>query len=135
MGRLIFGVFMLLHGLVHLLYAGQSGRLFELQPNMAWPDGAWAFARLLGNETTRLLGSIAFILAAVGFAAGGIGILVKQAWWHPVVVATAVYSSVIFILFWDCKVQKLHDKGAVGILINLLILAALLIWHWPHFDF
>ena len=31
---ILFGIFLILHGLVHLLYAGQSSRLFELQPGM-----------------------------------------------------------------------------------------------------
>jgi hypothetical protein len=34
MSRIIFGVFIVLHGLVHLLYFGQSARYFELQPEM-----------------------------------------------------------------------------------------------------
>ena len=42
MFRIIFGIFIILHGLVHLLYFGQSTRYFELQPGMVWPDGAWA---------------------------------------------------------------------------------------------
>jgi hypothetical protein len=32
--RFIIGVFIVLHGLVHLLYFGHSRRLFELQPGM-----------------------------------------------------------------------------------------------------
>ena len=36
--RFILSVFIVLHGLVHLLYFGQSRRLFELQPGMAWPE-------------------------------------------------------------------------------------------------
>jgi len=45
--RLIIGVFIVLHGLVHLLYFGQSWRFFELQPEMVWPEDSWAFSRLL----------------------------------------------------------------------------------------
>lgn len=71
------------------------------------------------------------ILAAVGFALGGVGLLMRQAWWQPVTIGTAVFSSVIFILLWDKKMQKLHDKGGVNILINIGILAALLILKWP----
>ncbi len=37
--RLIIGVFLVLHGLVHLLYAGQSARLFELQEGLAGRTG------------------------------------------------------------------------------------------------
>jgi hypothetical protein len=83
--RIIFGVFIVLHGLVHLLYFGQSMRLFELQPGMVWPDGSWVFSKLLGDGGTRLLASVSCVLATVGFAAGGIGILARQAWWRPTV--------------------------------------------------
>jgi len=75
----LFGAFLVLHGLVHLLYFGQSRKLLELQPGPTWPDGSWAFSRLLGDETTRLLASIACLLAAVGFVVGGAGVFVKQA--------------------------------------------------------
>jgi hypothetical protein len=126
--RFVFGIFIVLHGLVHLLYFGQSRRLFELQPGMVWPDGSWAFSKLLGNEVTRLLASIFCVLAAISFVAGGTGILVRQAWWRPVVVGSAAFSAVIFILFWDGEVRKLADKGGVALLINLAILVAVLIF-------
>ena len=122
----------MLHGLVHLLYFGQSWRLFELQPGMVWPDGSWAFSKLFGNEITRLLASISCVLAAIGFVAGGIGIPVMQTWWRPVVVGSAAFSAVIIVLFWDGVAQKLADKGGIGLLINLAILVALLILRWPH---
>ena len=72
--NIISGVFFLLHGLVHLLYFGQSARLFELQPGMVWPDGSWTFRRHFGDEATRVLASTLCILAAIGFVVGGIGI-------------------------------------------------------------
>ena len=135
MPRLVIGVFMVLHGFVHLLYFGQSQRLFELQPGMTWPDWSWAFSKLLGNDATRLLTSISYALAAIGFAAGGIGLLAKQAWWRPAVVGSAAFSSVTIILFWNGTRQKLHDQGGIGLLINLAILLAVLVLHWPSFAF
>jgi hypothetical protein len=133
--RIIIGVFMVLHGLVHLLYFGQSQRLFELQPGMVWPDGSWAFSKLLGDEATRLLASIACILAAIGFMAGGIGILASQRWWRPLVVGSAAFFAVMLILLWNGQMQKLDDQGAVGVLINVAILVAVLILRWPDFGF
>jgi hypothetical protein len=135
MFRIILGVFIVLHGLVHLLYFGQSARYFELQPGMVWPDGSWAFSKLLGDEATRILASISCVLAAIGFVAGGIGILVRQAWWRPVVVGSAAFSAVIIVLFWDGVVQNLDDKGLIGLLINIAILVALLILRWPSAGF
>jgi hypothetical protein len=125
--RFIIGVFIVLHGLVHLLYFGQSWRLFELQPGMTWPDGSWAFSGLLGDSATRLLASIACVLAAIGFVASGTGILVRQAWWRPVVVSAAAFSAVVFVLFWNGQMQKLDNQGGIGLLINIAILAAVVI--------
>lgn len=125
--RFIFGVSIVLHGLVHLLYFGQSQRLFELRPNLTWPDGSWAFSRLFGDKVTRLLASITFILAAIGFVVAGIGILFGQAWVAVVTIGSATFSSVIIILFWDGKIQKLDDMGGVGLLINIAIMVVLLL--------
>lgn len=133
--RIILGVFFLLHGLVHLLYLGQSARLFELQSGMVWPDGSWAFTRLFGDEATRILVSILCILTTIGFVAGAIGIFVSQSWWRPVVVGSAAFSAVIFILCWNGKFQMLSNNGIFGILINLAILVALLILRWPRLGF
>ena len=127
----ITGTFLLLHGLVHLLYFGQSRRLFELSPNMVWPDGSWAFSKLLGDETTRSLASICLVLAAIGFGAGAIGVFLQQDWWRPVVVGSAAFSSMLYILLWDGKLQMLSEKGGVGILIDVVILVAVLILRWP----
>ena len=78
MVRILFGVFMVAHGMVHLLYFGQARRLFELGAGMVWPDGNWAFTRLLGVEPSRMLASITCALAALLFAAGGIGLFARQ---------------------------------------------------------
>jgi hypothetical protein len=129
--NVIVGAFIVLHGLVHLLYFGQSWRLFELQPGMTWPDGAWAF-KFLGDQTTRFLASIACIVSTIGFVAGGVGILISQVWWRPMVVGTAIFSSVVYILFWDGKLQKLDGQGAIAILINIVILFAVFVLQLPN---
>ncbi|MBI5957740.1 MAG: hypothetical protein HY866_03325 [Chloroflexi bacterium] len=123
----IMGVFIILHGLVHLLYFGQSQRFFELQSGMLWPDNSWAFSRLLGVEATRLLASIFCLLAAISLALGGIGILADQTWWQPIVVGGTATSSVLFLFFWDGGLRKLDDNGGIGLLIDLTILVGALI--------
>ncbi len=133
--RFIIGIFFVLHGLVHLLYFGQSQRFFELRPGMVWPDGSWAFSRLFSDKATRLLASISCIVAATGLVASGIGLFLRQAWWNPIVVGSAVFSAAIFILFWDGKMQGLDNKGGIGILIDIAILIALLIFQWPDVGF
>ena len=131
----VFGVFMVLHGLVHLLYFGHSARRFELKPGMVWPDGSWVFSSLLGDEAARNLTSISLILAAIGFVAGGVGIFAAQAWWRPVVVGAAAFSSVVYTLFWNGRMQNLDGQGGVGLLINIAILVVVLIFRWPQLGF
>ena len=133
--RFIVGIVVVLHGLVHFLYFGQSRRFFELQSGMVWPDGSWAFARVLGLEATRWLTGIACVLAALGFVGSGAAILLAQAWWRPLVVASALFSAVVFLLFWNGRAQNLDDQGLFAILINAAILIAVLVFEWPDFGF
>jgi hypothetical protein len=131
----LVGLFIALHGLVHLLYVAHSQRLIELQPGLAWPDGSWAFSRPLGDETTRLFASIAYVLAAIAFVVSGAGLFLRQAWWRPLVAGAAAFSSVVIVLFWDGKLQQLDNQGLLGLLINMAILAAVLIVGWPPAGF
>ena len=134
--NVIAGVFLVLHGLVHLLYFGQSARLFELQTGMIWPDGSWAFSKLLGDKGTRRLASIFCILAAAGFVMGkSQGMLFSQSWWHSAVVAAAAFSGVLYIVFWNGRLQHLDNQGGVGLLIDMAILVTILMFRWPQFDF
>ncbi len=128
MFRILFAVFIVLHGLVYLLYFGHSRRLFELQPGMTWPDASWAFAKLIGNEATRYLAALSCVMAAAGFITAGTGLLLKQEWWQVPAAGSALFSSLMLILLWDGKREKLHDKGLIGVLINLAIAAAVLLF-------
>lgn len=125
------GVFLILHGLVHLLYAGQSWRMFELRPGMLWPDGSWLFSKLLGDGPTRLLASVLLALAALGLVAGGLGLVLRQDWWRAAAVGAAVFSMAIFLLLWNGKLQAMDEQGGVGSLINLALLGSIFILKWP----
>ena len=120
------GVFLILHGLVHLLYFAQSRRLVELRPSLVWPTGAWALSRLLGDEPTRRLASIALVMTAAGFVAGALGLFIQQAGWRPAVLGSAALSTLTYLLCWDGTFQRLADQGGIGILINTAIAVAVL---------
>lgn len=119
----LFAIFIILHGLVHLLYAGQTLRFFELRPGLTWPDGAWAFSWLPGDDTIRNLAAVFLVVTAVGFVAGSLGLLFKQEWWQFITIGAAVLSVLVYLLFWDGRFHELPDKGGVGALISLVILA------------
>ena len=130
---LIIGTLVILHGVVHLLYSGQSWRLFELQPGMAWPENSWTLSRFLGNKALRAVASLACALAAIGFAAGATGLFLGRDWWPPVVVGSATFSTLCFALFWDGRTGQLPEKGALGVLIDLAILIAVIVVPWREF--
>lgn len=134
MGKVISGVFLVAHAVVHLLYFGQSARLFEMKPGMTWPDGSWVFSNLLGDNSTRTLASIFCILAATGCVIGGAGIFFDQSWWRTVVVGAAAFSIILYILFWNGGLQNLDGQGGVGILIDVAILLMILVLKWPQLD-
>lgn len=133
--NIVVGVFLILHGLVHLLYSGQAARFFELRSGMAWPDGSWAVSGLFGVEPTRILASVACLLAAVGLVVAGIALFAAQAWWRPVVITAAIFSALIFVVFWHGQAQALSEKGLFAILINIAILVSLTLFRWPRFGF
>ena len=118
-----------------MLYFGQSRKFFELQPGMTWPDGSWAFSGFIGNATTRSLASILLVMIAVILVLGGIGLFAKWELWCSIVIGGVLLSTVTYLLLWNGQMQRLDNQGFIGILINLAILAALLVFRWPKFDF
>ena len=129
--KIVLGIFFILHGLVHLLYAGQSLRLFELRPGLIWPDGSWLFSKLVGDGATRIMAGTLLALGALGLIAGGLGLILSSGWWRPVVVGASGFSAILFLLLWNGRFKVLDEQGAVGLLIDLLILVIVLILKWP----
>ncbi|MCA9946984.1 MAG: hypothetical protein H6656_17700 [Ardenticatenaceae bacterium] len=132
MSKIFFGVFLVLHGLVHLLYVGQSQRMFELQPGMVWPDGSWLLSRLLNNETVRWVTAVSLVIAALAFVISAAGLFLGQSWWRWALVGAAAFSSALYLVVWDGSGKNLDDKGAVGLLINVALVTAVLIFNWPQ---
>jgi hypothetical protein len=127
----LYGIFVLLHGLVHLWYVTLSQQWVEFQPEMGWTGESWLFSPLLGDGATRGLATVLYSLATLGFVVGGVGVLVRQDWWRPVVIGSAAFSAVIIILFWDGGLPRIVEKGLLGFLINVAFLVALLVFDWP----
>jgi hypothetical protein len=127
MFTILSGIFLILHGIVFYLYAGQSARLFELKPGMIWPDSSWLFSKSINDKTTRKIGLIFCLLSGTGFIAGGIALFLNVNWWQQIVIISVAFSSIILILLWNGSLQKLADQGLIGVILNLVILSYLLI--------
>ncbi len=121
--QIVIGIFMILHGLVHLLYFAFSQRRIAV-PMASWPEGSWLFSHFLGDHMTRSLASVFFLVAMGLYVVSGAGILLGTSWWTALLVIAAMFSSAVVVLFWDGKMQQMPEKGFVGVLINIAILAA-----------
>lgn len=129
--RFLYGIFVLLHGLVHLWYVTLSQRWVAFQPEMGWTGESWLFSPLLSDGAARGLATGLYSLASLGFVVGGIGVFARQAWWRPAIIGSAAFSAVIIALFWDGGLQKIVEKGLLGFLINAALLIALIVFDWP----
>jgi hypothetical protein len=131
--KVAYAVLLVLHGGVHLLYLGQSKRIFELQPGMTWPDGSWTLSRLFGNDLTRTVASICLGAASLGLIFGGIALLLSQPLWRPLSIGALIFSSTLYIALWDGQMRQLANQGIVGLLISAAFLVGLLVFNWPQF--
>ncbi len=125
--KIILGIFIILHGLVHWLYFGQSNRYFTLKAEMTWPSGSWAFSHLMAESSLRYIASGLIALAGIGFMASGIGVLTNQAWWRMILISSSMLSAIIYILFWNGSMQNLDGQGLVGIIIDIALLVMVIL--------
>lgn len=127
----LFGIFVILHGLVHIWYVVLSQNLVEFKPDMGWTGESWLFTNLLGGPITRLAASICYALAAILFVISGIALISQAHWWRSVIITSAVFSAIVILLFWDGNSQLLIQKGILGLLINIGILFLVLVLKLP----
>lgn len=119
MYRLAAGVFLVLHGLVHLWYVVLSHGWIEIEEQMGWNGHSWVLSSIFSSQTILFLASVVYVLAAAGFVAGGLGYILEQEWAGVVLLASAVLSTGILVVMWDGRLDLLVEKGILGVLINL----------------
>ncbi len=116
----LVAIFLILHGLFHLWYVIVSLRLIEYKPWMGWSGESWLLTRSLGDGGARIIGAFLYSLAAMGFVASGVGLLMEQPWFRPVLVGSVVVSLIATLLFWD-------GKNSMMMFVEILILGVLII--------
>ena len=122
------GLFIVLHGLVHVWYVVLSQKLVAFQPAMGWNGRSWLLTNLIGDSSTRSVASLLLILVTVAMVVSGIGVMTRAGhneWWRPVLIGAAVLSSVTLIIFWDGSLDLIVQKGLIGLVINGAILIAM----------
>lgn len=128
--NIFIGIFILLHGLVHIWYVTLSQRWVEFQVDMGWAGKSWLLTNLLGDQVTRFLATLLYSLSAIVFVAAGVGLLANQEWSRPGLVIASIISSLTILVFWDGSLNMPVEKGLLGLLISVGILIAVFVFRW-----
>lgn len=90
-------------------------------------SGSWLLTGIAGEGVTRAAAVGLFALPTVGFGVAAVGLLLGQAWWRPVAVASAAVSLAAGALY----PQALPVSSTVGSLaVNALVLVGVLVAGW-----
>lgn len=127
--RWFFGVFLIGHALVHVMYFVPEPP--SEQTPLEWPfhlDRSWILSNLgLSAQTLKAVGTALAAVAIAGFVVTGIGLLIDAGWWTGVGVASAVASFLLLAAY-------LQPLIALGLIIDAFVLSVILI-SWPLTEF
>lgn len=119
--RILFGLFLLAHGLIHASYLSPAPPASPGAPE--WPFSmarSWLVTGLrVDVGTMRAIGTILVVVVVVGFAMSSLawlGVLVPAGWWPALVIGSTAASVVLLPAFF-------HPWIVLGIVID-----AVLIW-------
>ncbi len=121
--RVLAGLFVIAHGLVHLWFVVLSREWVPFEPKMGWTGESWLLTGILGDAATRSLASVLYALAALVFVIGGIGVGVGGPWARPILIGVAGLSAAMIVIFWDGHPGMIVEKGLLGFLISVGVLA------------
>lgn len=128
--RILFGIFIFLHGLVHLWFVALSLGWVKFQADMGWTGHSWLLTKWLGNNHTHLLAAIFYSMAALCFVIASIGFFSNQEWTRIWMMIAALISAVTILVFWDGKAIMLVEKGLIGFLISTGMFIAIRFLGW-----
>jgi hypothetical protein len=119
--QILVGIFFILHGLVHWVYAAPMEKEPEPKPFNAL-TGRWLVKKARVKAKTALTSGIVLMsLATVGFIVSGIALFCSAAWWTIPATATAGISLAFIILYWE----KWMFGGA---LLNIAVIVLAQLW-------
>jgi len=101
MSTLLFGIFIILHGLVHAWYVVLGFDWVKFQPDMGWTGHSWLLSSSFETSITKPIAGILFMITTLLFIISGIGIIANADWASAALLISAFVSSIVLIVFWD----------------------------------
>ena len=125
--NIFYGIFVILHGLVHFWYVTLSRGWVEFQADMGWTGQSWLLSGFLPPGITGVAATILYAVGGIALAASGVGLLAQAEWSRPLLVSSAGLSAATILIFWDGSPEMLVQKGFLGLVINLVIIGLALL--------
>jgi hypothetical protein len=127
--RWFFGVFLIGHALVHVMYFVPEPP--EDQTPLEWPfhlDRSWILSNVgLSAQTLKAVGTVLAVVSIGGFVVTGVGLLSGAGWWTGIGGASAIASLLMLAAY-------LQPLIALGLIIDAFVLSVILI-SWPPTKF
>jgi hypothetical protein len=129
--HIIMGVFLILHGAVHIWYVAMARGVISADADTIWTGKSWLLTRTLGDQMTMTLATLVHSVTTLVFVIAGAGLVAKQEWFAAWAIGGAILSMAAIVGFWDGRPDHPVEKGALGIIIDIGILVAILYFEWP----
>lgn len=120
--RVVFSLFIALHGLVHLWFVVLNQKLIPFEEKMGWTGQSWLLSNLLPEPTLKILATSLLILSTVMFVAGGVMFGFRIDYAKEILILSSIVSSLTLIIFWDGSFNMIVEKGLIGLIINIATL-------------
>ncbi len=120
--RIMLAVIIVLHGLVHIMGVVSYLKLGEVQ-GLPYKTTVLDGRVNLGNSGIGVYGAL-WGVAALGFIAAAIGILLNSSWYLPLLTVATVFSLLLTVLDFNVAMA--------GVVVNTALL--ILVWIAPRFS-
>jgi hypothetical protein len=123
--RLVIAGVVLAHGVGHVLFLGPALRVVDWAGQSS---RSWLLTATLGDGASRAIAAVVWSTAIVLFVGGVAGYLTDAPWWRTATIVAAIVSLAGIVVFWDGLAMP---SVVFALIVDLAILAALVIAHWP----
>jgi hypothetical protein len=117
--RIVIAILLGLHGLIHALGFAATWQLGQVNAISSVPSFPSDFAP--GSALPRLLG-VLWLLLLFAFLGSAVGLAARSPWWKALLVAAAVVSLVLCLVWWN--------DAKFGLAIDVVILFILATTTW-----
>jgi len=122
--RWVLAVVVFAHGVGHVLFAPMLAGTMKLDAT----GHSWLLTGLVGDGPTRALATLVAAVVTAAFVVAAGGIVLQTSWWRGIAVGGALGSIVLVGVMWDGIPTS---PAAAALAFDVVVLAALLVVHWP----